>query len=190
MGHLKSVHWVRNSPSDVNTLHAVVLAVGHVDPSVVGNADAMGNAELAGAAARGAETAYVISVGAEAVHAGVAVTVGDVQLTGRCGTDVGRVVEGGLHGGLVAGAEGAPEIAVRVIQQNLVGVAVGQVDGVVGADADVVGIGGHPVLSLPYTANRAVGVEHHHAMAPAAGTRRHGRWNQLQRRWVPGATYR
>src|SRR5215510_9636874 len=77
----------------VEYLHAVVLAVGDVDPAVVVGGDVVGDVELAGIGAGGAPAHQVFAVGRVLVDAGIAVAVGNVDLALGRKCRVGTAVE-------------------------------------------------------------------------------------------------
>jgi len=99
----------------------VVFPVGHEDAVIGGHPDAVGEAELAGPAARFAPGLDERPVGLEAMDSGVAVPVAHIQLAiGRHG-HVGRPVEGrsapldaavGLP--VVAGVRGLPGVPISM----------------------------------------------------------------------------
>src|SRR5262249_31042292 len=64
----------------VEYLHAVVLAVSDIDPAVLVGDDVVHDVELARIGAGLAPGLDELAVGRELVHAGIAVTVGDVDV--------------------------------------------------------------------------------------------------------------
>ena len=74
-------------------LHPVVLAIGDEHTVARVHPDAVRRGELSAARPRRAPRAEVPALGREAVHGGVAVPVGDVDLAPRRHRDVGRMVE-------------------------------------------------------------------------------------------------
>ena len=77
----------------VEYLHAMVLAVRHIDPAVGVGRDVVHDVELARAAARLAPRQQQFAVGREFVNAGVAVAVGDIDLALRRQGSVRAAVE-------------------------------------------------------------------------------------------------
>src|SRR5262249_21946534 len=75
-------------------LQAAVLAVGDAHGAVLVDGQAVRDVELTRAAARFAPRLLQPAVGREAVDAGVAVAVGDVEVAGRSERQVGREMEG------------------------------------------------------------------------------------------------
>jgi len=76
----------------VEHLHAVVLAVGDIDPAIGIGDDVMDDVELAGVGAGLAPGLDQFSVRREFVHAGIAVTVGHVDVALRRQCRVGAAV--------------------------------------------------------------------------------------------------
>src|SRR4029077_2364036 len=64
----------------VEDLHAVVLAVGDIDPAIFVGGDVVGDVELAGIRAGRAPAHQVLAVGRILVDDAVAVAVGDIDL--------------------------------------------------------------------------------------------------------------
>ena len=101
------------------------------------------------------------------VDAGVAVAVGDEDLSGqrRAGrryAHVRRVIERGLQLRSVPISQGHHQLSLGCVLQYLMGVTVGQVNPVVRANVNQVGIGGHPVLSGPLRNHVSIAVEDQH----------------------------
>ena len=102
------------------------------------------------------------TVGGQPVHRGVPVAVGDEQLAGGGHADIGRMVERRLEGRAVSRADGRQQLPIRRVFQDLVGVPVHEVHGVVGPDVDMVGVGGYAVRAGPGGHRVPVTVEHQH----------------------------
>ena len=129
----------------------------------------MGNTELAGAAARAAETADVVALSAKSVNAGISVAVSNVKFPGRGHANVRRVVERCLHCCPVPGSQRTLQIAGGVVEQDLVGVAVSEINGIVGADVNVVGFQGNAIPAFPGVEEVPVAVKNQHRRPLALG---------------------
>ena len=142
----------------VEHLHAVVLTVADQHLAEAVDPDGVRRGEGAGARAGPAPGGDQRAVGREAMDAGIAVAVGDVDLAvgrlGRCG----RMVERRVERGPVPLAQRLQELAVAVEAQHLVGVAVGHQDRAVGGGIDVVRFGQHAFA--PGAGEPAVAIEH------------------------------
>ncbi len=152
----------------VEHLHAVVLAVGDVDPAVVVGGDVVGDVELAGLAAGLAPRHDQLAVGRELVHARVAVAVGDVDLALGRERGVGAAVERlAAHEGrgLAGDADGELDLALGGAATHGVVAVVGAVEGVVGIDGKAVGALEHALA--PRAQEVALAVEHDHGVLAA-----------------------
>ena len=162
-------------------LDAVVLPVADEDAPVRGGRDAVGQVELAGPGAGHAPRALPLSVGAELVHAAVAVPVGHVEIALRAHRDIRGAVEavGRLRdrhvvlavvagvGGLVHRAEGHQQLALRGELPDRVVAVVGAVERLVRADRDAVGAVGELALA-PRAEELAVAIVRDDRMVAAA----------------------
>ncbi len=119
-------------------LDPVVLAIGDQDAVPRVDPDPVGRCELAPPCARRAPRLEVLSVRGEPVDRGVAIAVGDVDLTGGGDGHVGRVVEGRLERRPAAVSQRQDDAALRRDLQNLVLVPVAEIEMVVSADEDPV----------------------------------------------------
>jgi hypothetical protein len=131
----------------VEHLHAVVLAVGHVDPAVGIAGDVVRDVELARIGAGGAPGEQELAVGRVFVHARIAVAVGHVDVALRRHRGVGAAMKRlPAHVGrrLAGDAEGEQHLSVaRALADGVVAI-VGEPDRVVGRHVDAVGAGKHP----------------------------------------------
>ena len=100
----------------------------------------------------------MFALGREAMHHGVAVAVGDVDLPVGGERHVGRVVEGALEVRFVALADLAEWLAHGGEDQDLVGIPVDQEHPVVARDEDPVRVG--DPTPAPGGVEGAVGLEH------------------------------
>ncbi len=124
----------------VEHLHAVVLAIADQDLAEAVDPDGVRRREGARPCARSAPGRDQGAVGREAMDAGIAVAVGDVDLAVdrlRCR---GRMIEGCIERRPVPRAQRLQELAIAVEAQDLMGVAVGDQDRAMGRSIDVVRI--------------------------------------------------
>src|SRR6185312_12344967 len=99
----------------VEHLHAMVLAIGDIDPAIGVGRDVVHDVELPGIAARLAPGFQQLAVGRIFVHAGIAVAVGDVDLALRRQRGVGAAMErlaAHVGGWLLGDADGQQHLAV------------------------------------------------------------------------------
>ena len=152
----------------VEHLHAMVLAVGDIDPAVVVGGDVVGDVELAGIGAGGAPAHQVLAVGRVLVDAGIAVAVRHVDLALGRERGVGAAVErlaAQERRGLVGHADGQQHLALGGDLADRVVAVVGAVEVVVAVDMDAVGAAEQAFA--PRAQEVAVAVEHHHRMLAA-----------------------
>src|SRR5262249_52037071 len=133
-------------------LDSTIFTIRHVDNTFRIDCDAVGKVKLTGPAARLAPRRQEPAVGREAMDAGVAVAVGDVQLSARRQGEVGWVVKGRsrpanaakVHAGgtcvgcLSAGAQGKERLTVRRELADGVIHVIGTPDAIIRADRDTV----------------------------------------------------
>src|ERR1700721_1109561 len=121
----------------VEHLHAVVLAVGDIDPAVGVSDDVMDDVELAGVGAGLAPGPDPFSIGCEFVDAGIAVTVGHIDLALRRQRRMGAAVErlaAHERRRLVRNADGQQHLAIAGAFADGVVAVVGAIEIVVGID--------------------------------------------------------
>ena len=152
----------------VEHLHAVVLAVGHIDPAVLVAADVVHDVECAGIGARLAPGELQLAVWRILVHARVAVAVGDVDVALGRQRGVGAAVEriAAVHRrGLAGHADLQQELPFQRQPAHRVVAVVGAVDRVVRRDVHAV----RPTEQTlaPGAQEVAVAVEHHHRVLAA-----------------------
>ena len=152
----------------VEHLHAMILAVGDIDPAVGVGCDVMHDVELAGIAARLAPGLEQLAVGRVFVHAGIAVAVGDVDLALRRQRGVSAAVErlaAHIRRRLFGNADRQEHLAVgRTLAHGVVAV-VGAIEIVVGIDVQAVGA--REQAFAPTLDEIAVAVEHDHRVFAA-----------------------
>ena len=125
----------------VEHLHAVVLAVGDIDPAVGVGDDVVDDVELAGIGAGLAPGLDQLAVGRVFVDAGIAVAVGHIDLALRRQRSVGAAVErlaAHERRGLVRNADGQQHLAVGGAFAHGVVAVVGAIEIVVGVDVQAV----------------------------------------------------
>ena len=86
-------------------LHPIILPVTYENPAIPGNSYAVGYPELSRTAAGGTKGGDVFPVGAKPVDAGVAVPIGNVDITRRRNRYIRGVVEWGLERRAVPSAQ-------------------------------------------------------------------------------------
>ena len=152
----------------VEDLHAVVLAIGHVDQTLAVGRDVVRQVETAGIGPGLAPGKEMAALGIVLVHARVAVTVGDVDVAGL-GTE--RDVRGPVERlaalerrRLVGIADREQQLAVRSELPDRVVQIVGQPVRPVRPDGDAVRAPDHPLAPRPQ--ERALPVEDDHRMLP------------------------
>ena len=152
----------------VEHLHAMILAVGDIDPAIGIGRDVVDDVELAGIGAGLAPAFEQFAVGRVFVDAGVAVAVGDIDLALRRQRGVGAAMErltAHERRRLVRNADGQQHLAAgRTFAHGVVAV--------VGAIQIVVGVDVQPVRAAkqafaPAGDEIAFAVEHHHRMFAA-----------------------
>ena len=152
----------------VEYLHAVVLAIGDIDPAIRVGDDVVHDIELAGISAGLAPSLDQLSVRREFVHAGVAVAVGDVDLAfgrqRRMGAAVERLAAHERRR-LVRDADGQQHLAVGRAFAHRVVAVIGAVEIVVGVDVQAVRAVEQPFA--PAFDEIAIAVEHHHRVLAA-----------------------
>ena len=152
----------------VEHLHAMVLAVGDIDPAVGIGGDVVDDVELAGIGARLAPGLQQLAVGRVFVDAGIAVTVRDVNLALRRQRGMGAAVERlAAHIRLwpVRDADRQQHLAVdRALAHGVVAV-IGAIEIVVGVDVQPMGAVEQAFAPAPEEI--ALAVQHHHRMGAA-----------------------
>ena len=152
----------------VEHLHAVVLAVGDIDPAVGIGRDIVDDVELAGIGAGLAPGLQQLSVRRIFVDAGIAVAVGNIDLALRRQRGVGAAVKrlaAHERRGLVRDADGQQHLAVgRALAHGVVAV-IGAIEIVVGIDVQAVGA--VEQAFAPARDEIALAVQHHHRMVAA-----------------------
>ena len=152
----------------VEHLHAMVLAVGDIDPAVGVGGDIVHDVELAGIGAGLAPAFDQLAVRRVFVHAGIAIAVGDVDLALRRQRGVGAAMErlaAHERRRLVRDADGQQHLAVGGAFAHGVVAVIGAIEIVVGVDVQAVGAGEQAFA--PAAQEIAVAVEHHHRMVAA-----------------------
>ena len=152
----------------VEHLHAVVLAVGDVDPAIGIAMDVVRQVEFALADAAFAPGGQVFPVGRVLVDLRVAVAVGHVDLALRRQRGVGAAAErlpAHEWRGLAGHADGHQHAAVERAFPHAMGAIVGAEDGVVGRHVHAVGAREHALA--PRAQESALAVEHDHRMFAA-----------------------
>src|SRR6202163_2516402 len=152
----------------VEHLHAVVLAVRHIDPAVLVGDDVVDDVELARIGAGLAPGLYQPAVWRVFVDAGVAVAVRHVDFALRRQRRVGAAVERlAAHERcrLVRDADGQQHLAVnRAFAHRMIAV-IGAIEIVVGIDVQPMGAAKQPFA--PAGDEIALAVEHHHRVGAA-----------------------
>ena len=152
----------------VEHLHAVVLAVGDIDPAVGIGRDIVDDVELAGIGARLAPGLEQFSVRRIFVDAGIAVAVRDIDLALRRQRGMGAAVKrlaAHERRRLVRDADGQQHLAVgRALAHGMVAV-IGAIEIVVGIDVQT--MRAVEQAFAPAGDEIALAVEHHHRMVAA-----------------------
>src|SRR5262249_11587433 len=152
----------------VEHLHAMVLAVGDIDPAVLVGGDVVRDVELPGIGPGGAPAHQVFAVGRVFVDAGIAVSVRHVDLALGRERGVGAAIErlAAQEGcGLVGHADGQQHLALGGHLADRVVAVVGAVEGVVAVDMDAVRA--TEQAFAPRAQEVALAVEYHHGMLTA-----------------------
>ena len=152
----------------VEHLHAVVLAVGDIDPAVGVGDDIVHDVELAGIGARLAPGLHQFSIGAVFVDAGIAVAVRHVDLALRRQRGMGAAMErlaAHERRRLVRDADGQQHLAVGGALAHGMVAVIGAIEIVVGVDVQPVGAVEQPFA--PACDEIAVAIQHHHRMRAA-----------------------
>ena len=152
----------------VEHLHAVVLAVGDIDPTIGIGADVVDDVEFALAGARSAPRMQQFAVRRIFVHARVAVAVRDVDLAlgrQRGMSAAMKRLAAHIGGGLAGDAELEQHLPVECDLAHKMAAVIGQEHRVVGGHMHAM----RPwILALPTRAQEIAGsVEHHHRVLAA-----------------------
>ena len=152
----------------IEHLHAMVLAVSHIDPAVGIGRDVVDDVELAGIGAGLAPGLEQFAVRRVFVHAGIAIAVGDVDFAFRRQRGVGAAVErlaAHVRRRLVRNADRQQHLAVGAAFAHGVVAVVGAIEIVVGVDVQAMGAAKQAFA--PACDEIAVAVEHDNRMVAA-----------------------